>query len=342
MGRSRKIAGRVRTAGSRKIAGRVRTAGIAAALFLTVFLVPLYAGGDAEHSGRDAGEKTQNGDTLRIFVSILPQKYFVDRIAGDRAEVTVMVPPGRNPSTYEPTPRQVTELGSGDLFFTIGVPFEDSFIPSIKENLPDLRIVDTSKGIEKRSIRAATGEDVNTEEKEDQGDDNHDHSDETGMPDPHIWMSPPLVKTQAENMLEALVSLVPEYRDEFKSNFADFAEDLESLDSELRELLEPVKGSPLLVYHPAFGYFAETYGLRQIPVELGGNEPTPRELRGLISTAKEKGVRVIFVQPEFSKTSARRVAEAIGGAVVEVAPLKEDYLENMRHIANEVRRGILR
>ncbi|MFO7849367.1 MAG: zinc ABC transporter substrate-binding protein [Spirochaetia bacterium] len=310
--------------------------GLLSALFIIVSLFPLYAGGSQEQTGAEGVEGADNDKILEIFVSILPQKYFAERIAGERADVSVMVPPGSNPATYDPTPRQVSKLGTADIFFTIGVPFENSFLPSIEENMPDISIVDTSEGIEKRSIQAESTE----EDHDDEYDDHTQEDHEAGMPDPHIWMSPPLVKKLAENMLEALVSLAPKYSDDFEDNYDNFIDDINKLDSELQELLEPVKESPLFVYHPSFGYFAETYGLRQIPIELGGNEPTSRQLREVISTAKERGVRVIFVQPEFSKTSARRAAEAIDGAVVEVAPLKENYMENMRHIADEVRRGL--
>ena len=306
----------------------------------TTLIISLFAGGTQE-SGSGRGGGTAGETELHVFVSILPQEYFVKRITGDTADVTVMVPPGRSPATYEPTPKQVTSLGSADVFFTIGVPFEQAFLPSIRENVSGLTIVDTSRRIEKRRIQSSIGETAGDHgEAEPAHEDEHFHDHEDGMPDPHIWLSPPLVKKQAETMLEALVSLAPAREETFRSNYRDFVEELEALDAELRETLEPVEGSPFFVYHPSFGYFAETYGLEQIAIELGGDEPTPKQLQKVISRAKELGVRVIFVQPEFSKASAQRVADAINGAVVEVAPLRPDYMENMRNIAEEVRDGL--
>jgi zinc transport system substrate-binding protein len=281
---------------------------------------------------------------LSVFVSILPQKYFVERIGGGHVEVSVMVPPGKSPATYDPSPRQVTSLGGADIFFTIGVPFERSFLPTVRDNLSGVDIVDTSEDIERHSIQSAI-ESVEADhaDADDTGDD-HDHGHEHGHgvenPDPHIWLSPPLVEKQARTMLGALVAQAPGHEESFRENFRAFVEDLHELDEELHRILEPVKGSPLLVYHPSFGYFAENYGLSQIPIELGGDEPTPKQLQKIISLAKRRGVKVIFVQPEFSTSSARRVAEAIDGAVVEVAPLKPNYLENMRNIAEEIRRGL--
>jgi len=287
----------------------------------------------------------------QIAVSILPMKYFADRITGGELEVTVLVPPGKSPATYEPTPRQVSALSESAILFTIGVPFERSFIPTIASTLPDLRIVDTSEGIEKRKIQSsiepdrhdqedhADHEDHDEHADHDQGE-HDDHSHDSGLPDPHIWLSPSLVKIQAGHMLNALVELYPEKKDTYTENYRAFVDDLERLQADMKQILSPVKGGSILVYHPAFGYFAEEFGLSQIPIELGGNEPTPRMLEKVIALARERDIRVIFVQPEFSKTSAERVAQAIDGAVVEVAPLRPDYLDNMYEIAAKIEDGI--
>ncbi|MGC9313521.1 MAG: metal ABC transporter solute-binding protein, Zn/Mn family [Sediminispirochaetaceae bacterium] len=294
-------------------------------IFTSVVLLssPLFAAGDQEES---SGES--------IAVSILPMKYFADRITGGDVEVTVLVPPGKSPATYEPTPRQVTTLSESAVLFTIGVPFERSFIPTIASTLPDLRIVDTSEGIEKREIQSSIEPDGHD------GDDHDGHSHDSGLQDPHIWLAPRLVKIQAEHMLNALAVLYPEKKDEYTDNYRAFIADLDRLHGDMQEILSPVKGSSILVYHPSFGYFAEEFGLSQIPIELGGNEPTPRLLEKVIDLARDRDIRVIFVQPEFSKTSAERVAQAIDGAVVEVAPLRPDYLENMYDIAARIEAGI--
>ena len=307
-----------------------------------LFSSALFAAGVHEESRADT-----------IAVSILPMKYFADRITGGELEVTVLVPPGKSPATYEPTPRQVSALSKSAILFTIGVPFERSFIPTIASTLPNLKIVDTSAGIEKREIQSSIESDshdqedhADHEDHDEHADHDHgehdDHSHDSGLPDPHIWLSPSLVKIQAGHMLNALITLYPEKKDTYTENYRSFVEDLDRLHTDLRGILAPVKGSSILVYHPSFGYFAEEFGLSQIPIELGGNEPTPRLLEKVIDLARERDIRVIFVQPEFSRTSAERVADAIGGAVVEVAPLKPDYLENMYEIAAKIEAGILR
>ncbi|MFW6209639.1 MAG: metal ABC transporter solute-binding protein, Zn/Mn family, partial [Spirochaetota bacterium] len=294
---------------------------------------PLWASGSAEQQ-TNASEQ-ENG--LLIYVSILPQQYFVEQIAGPHAEVRVMVPPGRSPASYEPSPKQVARLGRADLFFTIGVPFENAFVPLIRDEIEHLRIIDTSKGIEKRSIHA---DEIVESGAEADGDheDGHDHEGE--QPDPHIWLAPPLVIEQAAHIRDGLIQAEPEKEQLYRENYRRFRRELQELHAELKEILQPVKGSTILVYHPSFGYFAETYGLSQIAIEMGGKEPGARQLQEVIKTAKANNAKVIFVQPEFSKASARKVADAIDGAVVEVAPLKLQYMQNMRSIASAIRSGL--
>ena len=303
-------------------------------LSVVLLLLPFSLG--ASGSAEQSSESPRDKSGLLVYVSILPQKFFVEQIAGPSVEVKVMVPPGRSPATYEPTPRQVSNLGKADLFYTLGVPFEKSFIPLIQGEMQNLRIIDTSKGIEKRSIHA--DEIVETTAVEEDHDHDHDHEGE--QLDPHIWLAPPLVKIQAAHIRDGLIQVDPDQAQLYRDNFTEFAQELEQLHADLQEILEPVKGSTILVYHPSFGYFADTYGLSQMAIEMGGKEPSARQLQKVIETAKTNAVKVIFVQPEFSKASAGKVANAIDGAVVEVAPLKPEYMQNMRSIAEAIRSGI--
>ncbi len=307
-------------------------------VLLIVFSPPLFSAGSNEQAGdknNQVGENQERANEsdpeLTVFVSILPQRFFVEQIGGPSVEVNVMVPPGKSPATYEPSPKQVFKLGRAGLFFTIGVPFEQAFIPLIKDEMEALRIVDTSRGIEKRSIH----------EDEALESDEHGHSDEDSdeQMDPHIWLAPPLVEVQAAHIRDGLIEVNPEKESLYRRNYQSFVRELEKLDADLQKTLEPVKGSTILVYHPSFGYFAENYGLSQVAIEMGGKEPSARQLQEVIATAKKHNAKVIFVQPEFSKASAEKVAKAIDGAVVEVAPLKPDYMENMRSIAQSIREG---
>jgi zinc transport system substrate-binding protein len=285
-------------------------------------------------NGKDAGAGT--AEEVSVFTSILPQKFFAQQIGGDRVNVSVLVQPGKSPATYEPTPDQVVELSEADVLFTIGVPFENAFLPKIESSAKEIRIVDTSGGIEKRHLEEHShGEGDHDEEEEDH------HDEEEGAIDPHVWMSPLAAVRISENILNTLVELDPEGEKQYRENFNELKKQLEAVHQELTEILKPYRGSVFFVFHPAFGYFADEYGLRQVAVETGGKSPTPSDLEEIIEHAREEEVKVIFVQPEFPQKSAERIAEAIDGAVVNLNPLNPDYLENLRRIAREVEKGLL-
>ncbi len=268
------------------------------------------------------------GAAPEVFVSILPQRFFVNAIAGGRPSVGVMVEPGQEPHTFEPTPRQMAELAQARLYLSIGVAFEKSLLPRIESNNPDLRIVDIREGIELRQMEASG------EENPSGAAEAHDH-EEQGL-DPHVWMSPRLAERLALNTCNALIELDPAGRQRYEQGYRELAGKLEALHQEIEAALAPYRGREIFVYHPAYGYFADEFGLRQVAVETGGSEPSARQLARLIEMARQRGVKVIFVQPQFSQSGARAVAEAIGGAVVSLDPLAEDYLDNMRRVAAKI------
>ena len=259
-------------------------------------------------------------EPIPVFVSILPQKYFVERVGGDHVKVEAMVTPGQSPATYEPTPKQMTRLAAATAYFRIGVPFENVWIERIRAANPALKIIDARDGIPLRSMEA------------DEAGAEHGHAH--GRHDPHIWTAPPLVKIMAARIRDVLTRLDPAHGDDYATNYASFAADLDALDQEIRQTLEPRETRGFLVYHPTWGYFADTYGLQQIPIESEGKEPGAKQLATLIDKAKEMNIRVIFVQRQFSRRNAETVAKAIDGKVVSVDPLAEDYLENTRFIAS--------
>jgi zinc transport system substrate-binding protein len=261
---------------------------------------------------------TAHSAPLRVFVSILPQKNFVERVAGRRAEVTVLVGPGQSPATYEPTPRQIARLASARAYFRIGVPFEAAWLDRIHAANPGLTVVDTAAGIPRRTVNHATAESAFAE---------------GGLEDPHVWTDPALVKVMAQATRDALARLAPEHADEFARNQAAFGADLDALDAEIRGLLSAARGRAFLVFHPSWGYFADAYGLRQIPIESGGKEPGPRTLAAVVERARALGIRVVFVQEQFSRRTAEVIARQIGGRVVAVDPLAEDYVSNLRRVA---------
>ena len=262
-------------------------------------------------------------DTSRIktFVSILPQAYFVERLGGPHVQVEVLVGPGQSPATYEPTPKQIARLGEAAVYFRIGTPFEKGFIDKLADTHKHLEIVDTRKGVSLRYFKRSKGGSV---------------------PDPHIWLDPVRVKIQAATICEALTRLAPDHRTSFESNLQSFHRDLDHVDKEIAETLAPLKGSKFYVFHPAFGYFGDRYGLEQVAVEIEGKEPSPKQLSHLINKARSEGVKVIFVQPQYAKKDAETIAREIGGAVVPMNPLPRDYLGNLEQMAGLLRGALMR
>ena len=254
---------------------------------------------------------------LQVFVSILPQKYFVERVGGQRVAVSVLVGPGRSPETYEPSPRQLTRLAQARIYFRIGVEFEEAWMERLAAAEPGMRIVDLRRGLKLRPMDSPV----------------QNPADAHGLPDPHVWTSPPLVKVMAATIRDTLAELDPAHRAEYDANLRAFAADLDQLDREIRALLAGTRTRSFMVFHPAWGYFADTYGLKQIAIEAGGKEPGGRALAGVIAIGRREGVKAIFVQAQFSRRVAETIAQSLGARVVAVDPLAEDYPDNLRSVA---------
>jgi zinc transport system substrate-binding protein len=284
-------------------------------------------------------------DKLPVFVSIVPQKYFVQQIGKDLVDTQVMVQPGASPATYEPKPQQMADISKTKIYFAIGVPFENAWLKKIAAANPDMRVVHTDDGIEKRAMAAHHHEEAAEEHHEDEHDhkkaEHHDeathdegHHDHAGL-DPHIWLSPPLVKIQAQTILAALQESDPDHRSVYEANFKAFAAQIDKLDADLKKTFAGKKGLQFMVFHPAWGYFAHAYELKQVPIEIEGKDPKPAQLKKLIQHARENDINVVFVQPQFSTKSAELVAREIGGQVAFVDPLAEDWMANLRQVADK-------
>ena len=254
---------------------------------------------------------------LEGFVSIPPQKYLVQRVGGEHVAVSVIVEPGRSPATYEPTPRQMTRLSGASLYFAIGVAFEEVWLSRIGSANPKMTIIPLQKGIPLREAERLSGTVAGE-----------------GRKDPHIWTSPRLAKLMSLRIRDALVARDPVHRANYFANCERLAADLEGLDRYILGRLQGLEGRSFMVFHPSWGYFADAYRLRQIPIETGGKEPGPRALQQVIALGRREGVKVIFVQEQFSTRTAQTVARALGARVAAVDPLAEEYLVNMRQVAD--------
>jgi zinc transport system substrate-binding protein len=229
-------------------------------------------------------------------------------------------------------------LAESRAFFRIGVEFEDILMPRIESAMQGLTVVDCRAGIRLRQMETHD-HDV---EHEDDHDEEHEgeHEDEHEGTDPHIWLSVRNAMGIAATIHNVLTHLDPEGKEIYDRGFNQLSKDLEDLDRRIAEILAPVRGKPFFVFHPSFGYFADDYGLEQIAVETGGAEPSARQLTALIERARRTGVRVIFVQPQFSQKSAETIAAEIQGAVVPIDPLARDYIDNLERMARAVEEGL--
>lgn len=282
-------------------------------------------------------------DRLTTFVTIEPQRYFVQQIGGELVDIKVMVPNGADAHTYEPKPRQMVSLSGARLYFTTGIEFEEAHLDKIISSNPNLKVIHTDKGIEKIPMAAHHHEgDGHDHEKAEHHEDKageDEHHEHHGL-DPHIWLSPSLVKIQAETIMKALKETDPANKGQYEANYFNFIKEIDQLDMELKSVFREKSGMKFIVFHPAWGYFAKDYGLEQVSVEIEGKEPKPAQLKELIEHAREKNIKVIFAQPQFSVKSAEVIAKEIGGQVIFTDPMAFDWLENLREVAEKFKAAL--
>jgi zinc transport system substrate-binding protein len=262
---------------------------------------------------------------LEAFAGIPPVAYLVERVGGRHVHVEVLLQAGKDPHIFEPTPRQVIALSRASLFFRVGMPFEDRLVEHIVGGRAGFTVVNTAAGI---AARAADSE----------GDDAHgdcDHEEE-GQTDPHVWLSPPRLKTMAANVAAALCRADPQHAQAFRANLKILDDELDALDHRIAKSLSPYRGQAFYVFHPAFGYFADTYGLRQESVEVEGKPPTPGQIFSLVTKARNDRVRIIFLQPQFNQQIAASIAQAIDGAVMPLDSLGYDVVANLDDVAEKL------
>ena len=269
-----------------------------------------------------------NDGRLPVCVGIPPLAYLVEQIGGEHVKVDTLIRPSQDPHTFEPTPQQVLALGKATLFFKIDMPFETVLLEKLQKNNRRLKVVDTTFGIRKRPT--------------DNSHCDHHHPTEAGVPDPHVWLSPPLLMIQAENITGALCEADPTYRQDYQKNLAILLDRLDALHQNIEQRLAPYRGRSFYVFHPGFGYFADAYGLKEEAVEADGREPAPRALNALVEKARSDGVKTIFIQQQIVPSSARVIAEALGGQVVQINGLGKNVIEDIEDIANKVENSFKR
>jgi len=321
-------------------------------------------------------------ETFKAATSILPHAGLVERIGGEKVEVSVLVGEGGNPHNYSPSAKQMVDLGSAKVLFVSGMPFEDALVRKFEGMKNGPTVVDLSKGMDlalweddhhdhdhdghdhdhaehaEHEHKHEEGEHKHEDQKEhahedhkhEEGEHKHDHDHKEhahddhdghhdhdhGEFDPHVWLAPLLLEVQATKIATTLKEMDPDNAATYDANLKKLVADLYDLDFELAERLAPLKGGKIYVFHASFGYFAEAYGMKQVSVEMGGKSPSAKRVIELIEQAKEDKVKIIFVQPQFSQRSAKKIASEIGASVVPIDPLAKDVLANLREIGKAV------
>jgi len=267
-------------------------------------------------------------DKLLIAVSIPPQEWFVSRIAGDKVDTLILVPPGQNPHNYEPAPRQIQNLSKASAWILSGTEFEISLRPKIESLFPNLMIVDGTEGVQFRYM-----EDHNC-------DDDHSSSVASHSSleiDRHTWLGFSPAIMLADNILKTLNLFDSDNSEFYDDRFMETYIDIFHVFNELEIELAPLRGKSVFVYHPSFGYFFDEFGIIQEAVETGGKEPTPRQLNDLMEKIMREQPAAIFVQTQFPVNAARTLANSAGAQVIELDPLAQDWLNNIRRMGQELK-----
>lgn len=273
-----------------------------------------------------AGASAAFAAPMEIYVSIPPQKWLSDRIGGEKVLTHVLVAKGQDPHTYEPTPKQISDLARSKIYFTIGLEFEEQITRKLGAAVAGLTMVDSSESLEKIVM--------NDHQHETSHEQHHENTD------PHVWLSPPNLMTMAGDMAAAMIAADPGNAEIYRQNLQKMTLALKQLHQTITADLAPFKGSAFYVFHPSFGYFARDYHLEQQAVEVTGKSPSPRQLSALITRARAEKVRVIFVQPQFDRRSAAMIAKAIDGVVEPLDALDEGVADNLQTIAARIKSAL--
>lgn len=253
------------------------------------------------------GEKSNQGN-IKVVVTILPYAGLVKSIAGDNADITVMIPPQSACETYEPTPVDIAKAAKSSIYFSVGAnyAFERNLLKGISENYPGIKMIDCSGGVEIKENN------------------------------PHIWLYPAGIKKIMENISNALVSYRPDMKDFFEQNKNKFLNKLDSVDAAVKLNFAGKAKKKFLVFHPSWYYFAENYNIEQIAVEKEGKEPTARDLKEIVDLAKKYKIGVVFAELGTNETMAASIKEELKADLQLLNPMEEDILKNLLTAAQKI------
>lgn len=279
-------------------------------VILVIFAI-LTVSACSQNTGNEGKEHSEEKPI--IAVSIVPQKTWVEAVVEDFAEVSVMIPPGKSPANYAPSPKELQQFSDASIYFTIGVPTESVNVLTKADDInPDMKIVHLEKKAAERY---------------------QERQFSSGRRDQHIWLSPKRAQVMVQEIADVLSEAYPEEKDRFQKNAATYIEEIAAVDKEIKTILSDMETKKFIVYHPAFGYFADDYGLEMVAIEQDGKAATPERRQEIVDIAKQEDIKVVFYQAEIDGSQSKSIAEEIEGKTVQIVPLAPDYVENLRAMA---------
>ena len=274
-----------------------------AIMALTLAGLLLLSGCGNQQATKEANEK------VIVAVTVLPQKAFVEAVCGDLAEIVTIVPPGTSPGNYEPTPQEMERFSKAAVYFTIGVPTEKA---NILPRAESMKIVSMPERVAEVYP---------------------DREFSEGKRDPHIWLSPKRAKVMIQLVADTMCELDAESAETYNKNAEAFLKEIDQADTKIKETFSGIQNLKFIVFHPAYGYFADDYGLTMNALEENGKEATPQHLQDMIDLAKTENIKTIFSQAEIDSNQPEAFAEEIGGEKVMLSPLSDDYIANLKSMA---------
>jgi zinc transport system substrate-binding protein len=260
-----------------------------------------------------------NTSFVGVTVVVEPFAFLVEQIGGSRVHVEVLVPPGKEPEHYQATPEKIAAMSRSRILFYTGMPFEKTLLPKLQRNAPNLTMVDLRTGLKLRTLEL------------------HHHDECDGVHaddiDPHIWFAPSALITEAATVLAALVEVDPDAQTFYRENYTHLVAEIETVQKQLADQLAPLKGQTVYVFHPSYGYFCDEFGLKQRAIEFEGKTPKPQQLAALVAETKQESP-VIFIQPEFNRSPAQALAEAVNGTTVIHSALERNVLKSIRRFTD--------
>ncbi len=267
---------------------------------------------------------SSKGEEMTVTVTIPPYAWFVQQIAGEDFRVNVLLPPGADHHIWEPLPAQISALSGSEGFIINGqLSFEHAWMDRFLQVNPEMKVLDLSRNIQ------LIGSEGHSHDHDD-----HGHSHSHVGPDPHYWMSPVAAMVMAKDIQDFLAGLNPAGAEKYNANLSILERRISQVDSLVRVSLGDDPHRTVLIYHPALAYMGRDYGFEQVSFEDEGKNPSPARMKELIDLAREKEIKIIFIQAEYDVRNAQSLSRETGARLVVINPMNTDWPEAVIEVAH--------